>query len=41
MFLSLIHFEKVTFQQFPDTIVWGHKFDFAVKKVKGHPKIII
>ena len=27
---SLIHFEKMIFQHF----VWGHKFDFAIKRSK-------
>ena len=26
----------MTFQQFPHTNVWGHKFDLAVKRLKVH-----
>ena len=31
----------MTFQHFSYTNAWGHKFDLAVKNVKGQPIIII
>ena len=30
----LIDFKKMIFQRIPCTNVWGHKFDFAVKRSK-------